>query len=29
VVEHLKNWREYNVNLLKQYETEAMPAIAR
>lgn len=29
VAEHLKNWREYNINLLKQYETEAMPAIAR
>ena len=27
MVEHLKNWREYHVNLLKQYETLAMPAI--
>jgi len=27
--EHLKNWREYNVHLLKQYETVAMPVIQR
>ncbi len=27
--EHLKNWREYNENLLKQYETVAMPVIQR
>jgi len=29
LAEHLKNWREYNINLLKQYQTEAMPVIAR
>ena len=29
LAEHLKNWREYNVNLLKQYETEVMPIIQR
>ena len=29
LVDHLKNWREYNVHLLKQYETEAMPLIER
>jgi DNA-binding PadR family transcriptional regulator len=27
--EHLKNWREYNVHLLQQYETVAMPVIQR
>ena len=27
--DYLKNWREYNVNLLKQYETEVMPIIQR
>ena len=27
--EYLKNWREYNVNLLKQYETEVLPVIKR
>jgi PadR family transcriptional regulator, regulatory protein AphA len=26
--DHLKNWREYNINLLKQYEAETMPVIA-
>ncbi len=26
---YLRNWREYNVNLLKQYETEVMPVIKR
>jgi len=26
---HLKNWREYHVNLLKQYETEVLPVIQR
>ena len=25
--EHLKNWKEYNVNLLQQYETVVMPVI--
>lgn len=29
LADHLKNWREYNMNLLKQYEMEAMPVIAR
>ena len=29
LAEHLKNWREYNVKLLKQYETVAMPIIQR
>ena len=29
LAEHLKNWREYNVKLLKQYETEVMPVIQR
>ena len=29
LAEHLKNWREYNVNLLKQYEAVAMPVIQR
>jgi PadR family transcriptional regulator, regulatory protein AphA len=27
--EYLKNWRQYNVNLLKQYETEVLPVIRR
>ena len=27
--DHLKNWRAYNANLLKQYETEVMPVIQR
>jgi PadR family transcriptional regulator, regulatory protein AphA len=27
--DYLKNWREYNINLLKQYETEIMPIIKK
>lgn len=26
---HLKNWRQYNVDLLKKYDTEVMPVIQR
>ena len=29
LADHLKNWREYNVNLLKQYETVVIPVIQR
>jgi len=29
LAEHLRNWREHNVNLLKQYETVVMPVIQR
>lgn len=29
LAQHLRNWREYNVNLLKQYETVVIPVIQR